>query len=106
MISDTLFYDKLNLLDQVNSSSQLLQGMFNLNQAAGRDETKKFISLIEEMLERRILIEDFVEANKLRELLKDNKLYRGITIQKDTLAEIETLKLDEFRVLLPDTDQD
>ena len=63
--------------------------MFNLNQAAGWDETKKFISLIEEMLERWILIEDFIDSNKLRDLIKDNKLYWGITIGKDTLTELD-----------------
>jgi len=38
--------------------------MFNLN-SGSRDETKKFISLVEELLERRLLIEDFVDSKKL-----------------------------------------
>jgi hypothetical protein len=79
--------------------------MFNLNQASGRVETKKFISLIEEMLERRILIEDFIETNKLKELVKDNKLYRGITISKDVLSELEAINMDEFKVLIKDVDK-
>jgi len=53
--------------------------MFNANQA-GRDETKKYISLIEELLEWRLLIEDFIEIGKLTELVKDNKMFWGITI--------------------------
>lgn len=53
--------------------------MFNANKA-GRDETKMYISLIEELLERRLLIEDFIDIKKLSNLVKDNKMFRGITI--------------------------
>lgn len=79
LASDTIFYEKLNLLDQVNNSSQLLQGMFNSNKA-GRDETKIYISLIEELLERWLLIEDFIEITKLQNMVKENKMFWGITI--------------------------
>jgi len=48
--------------------------MFNSNKA-GRDETKMYISLIEELLERRLLIEDFIDIKKLSNLVKEDKMF-------------------------------
>ena len=98
MAEDTLFMDGINLLDQVNDSSELLQGLFKSNRS-GRADTKIYLSLIEELLERRLLIEEFIESSKLKELIKDNRLYRGITISEDAYLGLEHLSKDEFSLL-------
>ena len=73
--------------------------MFNSNKA-GWDETKMYISLIEELLEWRLLIEDFIDIKKLSNLVKDNKMFRGITISQDALKFIDDLNNDEFTKVL------
>lgn len=44
-------------------------------------------------MDRKLKIEDFIREEKIEELTRDNKMYRGITVDPKTFERIE--KLDE-----------
>ena len=95
--SDTLFYDTICILDQINSSLELMKAMNE--KKSKRNDNILFQSVIQELLDRRLLIEDYVEKSKILELTNENKLYRGITISPETFKLVDELSKDEFNMI-------
>lgn len=89
MTSDTLFYDTIQILDRVNDSLELMKAMNE--KKSKRSENILFHSVIQELLDRRLLIEDYVDKNKILELTRENKLYRGMTISPQTFENVDQL---------------
>lgn len=107
LASDTYFYNQgdsfIKILDKVSNSLEFMKACLNHNsysasrasynsgnEVGDKRSSKRsegvskniFImqSLIEELLDRKLLIEDYIDVAKIRELTSENKLYRGITI--------------------------
>ena len=78
MASDTMFYDTIPILDKINNSQDLMKAMNEMK--SKRDESILSHYLIQELLDRRLKIENYIEMKQIKELVKDNKLYRGVTI--------------------------
>ena len=95
--SDTMFFDTIRILDKINSSLELMKAMNE--RKSKRNENILFQSVIQELLDRRLLIEDYVEKNKILELTQENKLYRGITISPKSFELIDELCKDEFNMI-------
>jgi hypothetical protein len=106
MASDTLFYDSISILDEVDNSLDLMKAL--KSEKIGQKELSKTSvksfksqitlveSLIQELIDRRLLIEDYIPASKLVSLAKSNKLYRGITIHPRTFEAVDTMWKDDF----------
>ena len=81
--------DQENLLERIESSSRLMQGLFgssNLN----RKDLMILESLIFDMVDGKISAEQIIDKELIKRI-KGNWLYRGFTLSKDTEAKLNYL---------------
>lgn len=57
-----------------------------------------FDNFLDELLQKRIKIDEFLDGQTLEKLIENNKLYRGITLKNESMTLIDSLKKDEFDI--------
>lgn len=87
LASDAYFFNQgdsfTKILDKVSNSLEFMKAVNEKRTTRSESVSKNIFimqSLIEELLDRKLLIEDYIDIKKIRELTHENKLYKGITI--------------------------
>ena len=97
MSSETMFYDTVSIIDKTKSSLDLMKAMTDIK--SKRDESILSHFLIQELLDRRLKIEDYVDIDQIKQLTKENKLYRGVTISPKNFELIDNLTKEQFSIV-------
>lgn len=97
LASDTMFFDTVSIIDEIHNSLDLMKAMNDIK--SKRDESVISHLLIQELLDRKLKIEDYIDVEKIKELTRENKLYRGVTISHKNFELIDNLCKEEFNII-------
>ena len=87
---DTLFFDQVSLMEKVSGSNEWMKGIFGNMDPVSRKDAILFEAFLEELMEKRLRVEEFLDKATLERLLK-NDLYRGVSFSNETKSLVDSL---------------